>query len=182
VLLLSGLRIGEAVALRIGDVTFLPDMSGGLLEVRWTVSNGVEKEPKSGKARSVPLARPAAEAIARTINREHFTGDDDYVFVARGGGRLDISAIRRRYKRARDAAGLRPIKLHGLRHAAGSLIAKNVGVIVARDVLGHADLKTTNRYLHGKVDERAVAAMNAAFGVKPVSDPASDPDPAGQPF
>ncbi len=45
------------------------------------------------------------------------------------------------------------------------MIATSAGVITARDVLGHAKIETTNRYLHGKTDARAIAAMNAAFGV-----------------
>jgi len=165
VLLYSGMRIGEAIALRWEDVTFMPDMSGAALDVRRTVSAGIEKPPKSWKPRTVPVPRPAAESLARLGAREHFTAPEDYVFVARAGGRLEDSAIRRRYSAARDAAGLRALKLHGLRHAAGTMIATSAGVIVARDVLGHSKIETTNRYLHGKADARAIAAMNAAFGV-----------------
>lgn len=165
VLLYSGLRIGEARALRWGDVAFMPDMSGAVLDVRRTVSAGKEKLPKSWKPRTVPVPRPAAEALARLAAREHFVGGEDYVFINRTGGRLEDSAIRRRYQAARDAAGLRPIALHGLRHAAGTMIATSAGVIAARDVLGHSKIETTNRYLHGKADARAIAAMNAAFGV-----------------
>lgn len=165
VLLFSGLRIGEALALRWGDVSYAPDMSGGVLDVRRAVSAGQEKPPKSWKPRPVPLARPAAEALARLGARAHFVEQDDYVFVNRTWGRLNYSALRGRYIAARDKAGLRPIGLHGLRHACGSMIASGAGVLVARDVLGHSKLETTNRYLHGKVDARTIAAMNAAFGV-----------------
>jgi site-specific recombinase XerD len=52
-----------------------------------------------------------------------------------------------------------------LRHAAGSIVAQGAGLLVARDVLGHAHVSTTNRYLQGKTDARAIAVMNAAFGV-----------------
>ncbi len=86
----------------------------------------------------------------------------------RFGERLDGSALRRRYKRATSAAGLRPIRLHGLRHAAGSVLARNnVDLITIRDFYGHANLATTNRYLHSKLDAGAVAAMNAAHGLEP---------------
>ena len=80
--------------------------------------------------------------------------------------RLDPSAIRRRYKRACVAAGLRPVKLHGLRHAAGSVLARSLPLVTVRDVLGHAKLTTTNRYLHSKIDSTAIAAVNAAYGVQ----------------
>jgi hypothetical protein len=37
--------------------------------------------------------------------------------------------------------------------------------VTVRDVLGHAELRTTNRYLHSKIDTAAIIAVNAAFGV-----------------
>lgn len=163
----SGLRLGELLALRWRAVRFLPDLSGAIVTVERAVSAGVEKPPKSGRPRDVPVARPAAEAVARLGQRAEFVSPDDYVFCNRFGERLDGSALRRRYKRAAAAAGLRPIRLHGLRHAAGSVLARNgVPLITIRDFYGHASLSTTNRYLHSKLDEDAVAAMNAAHGVE----------------
>jgi integrase len=164
----SGLRLGELVALRWRNVRFLPDLSGVIVTVEHALSADVEKTPKSGRFRDVPVARPAAEALARLGQRDEFTSPDDYVFCNRFGQRLDGSALRRRYKRAAEAAGLRPVRLHGLRHAAGSVLARNgVSLVTIRDFYGHADLATTNRYLHSKLDADAVAAMNAAHGIEP---------------
>lgn len=162
----AGLRLGEIVALRWRDVRLLPDVSGGVLHVEHALSAGVEKKPKSGRARAVPIPQPAAQALMRLAEREDYTSPDDYVFCNRLGRRLDPSAIRRRYKRAANAAGLRPVKLHGLRHAAGSVLARSLPLVTVRDVLGHAKLTTTNRYLHSKVDSAAIVAVNAAFGVR----------------
>jgi integrase len=163
----SGMRLGEVVALRWRSVHFTPDLSGAVINVERAVSAGTEKEPKGRRSRQVPLPRPGAEALARLGQRAEFTGPDDYVFCNRLGRRLDTSAIRRRYKRAADAAGLRPVKLHGLRHAAGSVLARTLPLVTVRDVLGHAELATTNRYLHSKIDAAAIVAVNAAFGVTP---------------
>lgn len=165
VLLYTGLRIGEARALQVRDVTFLPDMSGALLDVRRAFSVKTLKPPKSWRPRVVPVPRAGAEALARVLQRDDFTSDTDFVFVGRLGQALDYTAIRRRYRAACEAAELRPIRLHGLRHAAGSIIAQRVGPLAARDVLGHARISTTDRYLHGKVDHRAIEAMNLAFAV-----------------
>jgi integrase len=162
----AGLRLGEVVALRWRDVQFLPDLSGGVLHVEHALSAGVEKKPKSGRSRAVPIPQPAAQALARLAARDDYTSPNDYVFCNRLGRRLDPSAIRRRYKRAAKAAGLRPVKLHGLRHAAGSVLARSLPLVTVRDVLGHARLTTTNRYLHSKVDAAAIVAVNAAFGVR----------------
>lgn len=162
----SGMRLGEVVALRWRNVHFLPDLSGAVINVERAVSAGTEKEPKGRRSRQVPIPRPGAEALARLGQRDEFTGPDDYVFCNRLGRRLDTSAIRRRYKRAANAAGLRPVKLHGLRHAAGSVLARTLPLVTVRDVLGHAELATTNRYLHSKIDAAAIVAVNAAFGVR----------------
>lgn len=164
VMFYSGVRLGEVLALRWRHVHFLPDLSGAVLSVERAVSAGIEKEPKSRRGRQVPMPRAGAEALARLGRRDDFTGPDDYVFCNRYGGRLDGSALRRRYKRATAAAGLRPLKLHGLRHAAGSVLARSLPLVTVRDVLGHSDLRTTNRYLHSKVDAAAIVAVNAAFG------------------
>lgn len=161
----SGMRLGELVALRWRYVHFLPDLSGAVINVERAVSAGVEKEPKGRRGRQVPIPRPAAEALARLGQRDHFTDAEDYVFCNRLGRRLDPSAVRRRYKRAAEAAGLRPLKLHGLRHATGSVLARSLPLVTVRDVLGHAELRTTNRYLHSKIDAAAIVAVNAAFGV-----------------
>jgi len=161
----SGMRLGEVLALRWRYVHFLPDLSGAVIDVERAVSAGVEKEPKGRRGRQVPLPRPGAEALARLGQRDAYTESEDYVFCNRLGGRLDPSAIRRRYKRAAEVAGLRPMKLHGLRHAAGSVLARTLPIVTVRDVLGHAELATTNRYLHSKIDAAAIVAVNAAFGV-----------------
>lgn len=163
VMFFGGMRLGEVLALRVGAVRFLPDLSGAVIDVHRAVSAGVEKEPKSGRGRVVPLPRAGAEALARVLAREDFTSADDYVFCNRFGRRLDPSALRRRYKRACAAVDLRPIKLHGLRHANGSILARSLPLVAVRDVLGHAKLSTTNRYLHSKIDTAAIAAVNAAF-------------------
>ncbi len=159
------MRLGELMALRWRYVRFLPDLSGAVINVERAVSAGNEKEPKGRRGRQVPVPRPAAEALARLGQRDHFTESEDYVFCNRLGRRLDPSAVRRRYKRAAEAAGLRPLKLHGLRHATGSVLARSLPLVTVRDVLGHAELRTTNRYLHSKIDAAAIVAVNAAFGV-----------------
>jgi integrase len=116
----AGLRRGELVALRWRDVDFV----GRKLVVRRAVSGDVEvSSTKSRRAREVPLPDQAAGALDRLSQRGEFTSADDYVFANRFGRRLDGSALRRRVERARDAAGLRPLRFHDLRHTYGSQLA-----------------------------------------------------------
>jgi len=86
------------------------------------------------------------------------------VFCNRFGRRLDASAFRRRHHAARKAAGLRMVKLHGLRHGAGSLIARETDAVFVQHFFGHAKLATTERYMHAKARHEDIEKLNRAFG------------------
>ena len=117
--------------------------------------------------RYVPLAHPACDALERLQARGDFTQREDYVFWSRLGGRVEGSALRRRYHAARNAAGLRHVKLHGLRHGAGSLVARHTDAVFVQHFLGHAKLSTTERYMHAKARREDIDRLNLAFGVMP---------------
>ncbi len=155
----TGLRLGEMLTLRWADV----DLEGRLLFVRRGLSAGEERLPKGGRARFVPLSTPALEALKRLHSRDDFVADEDYVIANRFGRRLDPSALRRRYKRGCVAAGLRPVRLHGLRHAAGSLVARTADPVFVRDFLGHAKLSTTDRYVSAKARPEELERLDRAF-------------------
>jgi integrase len=144
----AGLRRGELVALRWRDV----DFTRRKLVVRRAVSADVEAaSTKSRRAREVPLPDQAAGALDRLSQRGDFTRPDDYVFANRLGRRLDGSALRRRVERARNAAGLRPLRFHDLRHTYGSLlVAGGVDLASVKAAMGHSRITTTERYLHAR--------------------------------
>ncbi len=155
----TGLRLGEVLTLRWEDV----DLTDRLLLVRRGLSAGQETLPKGRRHRFVPLPAPAAATLARLADRTEFTEAEDYVLCNRLGRRLDPSALRRRYGRGCRAAGLRPVRLHGLRHAAGSLIARTSDAVFVRDFLGHAKLSTTDRYLSAKLRPEELKRLDDAF-------------------
>lgn len=155
----TGIRLGEALTLRWSDV----DFEGRILFIRRGLSAGEERLPKGGRARFVPLPTPAVAALERLRHRKDFLEPDDYVLCNRLGRRLDISALRRRYKRACQAADLRPVRLHGLRHAAGSLVARTSDPVFVRDFLGHAKLSTTDRYVSAKARPEELERLDRAF-------------------
>ena len=107
------------------------------------------------------------DALERLLAREDFTQREDYVFGNRLGGRLDGSALRRRYHAARKAAGLRHVKLHGLCHCAGSLVARHTDAVFVQHFLGHAKLAATERSMRAKARAEDIEKFNAAFGVTP---------------
>ncbi len=133
-----------------------------------------------GAWRNVPLAEPARAALARLGSRAEFVGDDDCVVCNRLGRRLDPSALRRRYKLAAEAAGLRPVKLHGLRHASGSILARTADPVFVRDYLGHAKLSTTDRYVSAKHRPEDLERLNRAFGAVRVTEPVVQPASTGE--
>lgn len=159
VLAFTGARIGEAVALRVGDV----DLKNRRLIIQRAMSGSEESSTKGWKVRYVPLADVAHAALARVLDRRDFVQRDDYVFINRVGGRLSASAVRRRWHAAREAAGLRYMKLHGLRHGAGSMAARHNDAVFVKDFLGHSRMTTTERYMHAKARPQDVERLNAAF-------------------
>jgi integrase len=158
----AGLRRGEIVALRWRDV----DFAGRKLLVRRSLSGETEvRSTKSRRAREVPLPDQAAAALERLSRRDEFTGPDDYVFANRLGRRLDPSALRRRFERARDAAGLEPLRFHDLRHTYGSLlVAGGIDLPSVKAAMGHSRITTTERYLHARPAGELADRFTRAFG------------------
>lgn len=155
----TGLRRGELVVLRWKDIRW----SERVLVVERALSDGIEVSPKSRRARYVPLADQPLAALERLSRRANFTSGEDFVFVNAVGARLDPSALRRRYVCAREAAGLPPLRFHDLRHTAGSLLVRVIDPASVKDILGHADLKTTERYLHAQRASALAGAATRAF-------------------
>jgi integrase len=154
----TGLRQGELRALRWSDV------GEDVLTVSRALSAGVESGTKGGHVRHVPLVPQAAAALERLRERGDFTARDELVFCNWLGRPLDESALRRRFMAARDAAGLRPLRFHDLRHTYGSLLASaGVPVTDIQSAMGHADVQTTARYLHARQASEQVDRFARAF-------------------
>jgi integrase len=92
----------------------------------------------------------------------------DLVFVDLAGGYLDGSALRRRYKTALAAAGLRPLRFHDLRHTFGTRMIAKADIRRVQEWMGHADIQTTMRYLHYAPREEDARLVAEAFAVDAV--------------
>jgi integrase len=77
----TGLRRGEVLALRVRDC----DFQRQVIRVEYSLDGQALGTPKSGKTRSVPMHPDVARALANLLQRERFTGPDDFVFVGSKG-------------------------------------------------------------------------------------------------
>jgi integrase len=123
----TGLRRGELIALRWRDVDFAASLARG----RASYAGRAVDDAKSGKVRAVPLAPQVATALARLGDRPRWTAEDDLVFCGADGGYLDGSALRRPYLTAREAAGLRPLRFHDLRHTFATRVIAKADIVCA---------------------------------------------------
>jgi len=136
----AGLRVSEAVGL---------DRSAVDVEERIVRVLG-----KGGKERLVPLGRPAAEAVRRylALGRPHL--DRRYrpeLFLNARGGPLTRAGAFLILRRLAEKAGLEPARVHPhlLRHSfATHLLEGGADLRSVQEMLGHADLGTTERYTH----------------------------------
>jgi integrase len=177
VLVGSGLRVSEALALRIVDLE-LDDGGGGVIVVYRSRKKGAVGSTKSDRFRSVEIG-PRTSLVLRTQvawRRELDNGlaDDALVFVMpvrdrkRGQGRwmsagfaeaMDRTTVSRDWhKQALQDASLRDMPLHALRHtAAASWLAAGNSLMYVQRQLGHADIGTTERY-YGHLERHVLAA------------------------
>jgi integrase len=155
----TGLRRGELVALRWGEV----DFANHVIRVVEGYSRSRRGRPKSRRSRSVPMVADVAKVLIELKGRERFTGRDDLVFAAEDGSHIDGSALRRRFVIARVAAGLRPLRFHDLRHTFGSLAINRASIVQVQAWMGHSDIKTTMRYLHHKSRADEAELLAGAF-------------------
>ena len=176
----TGLRMGELLALRWGEVDFAAET----IRVVRSFTLGGESSPKSGRGRSVPMVADVATALARLSQREHFIGDDDLVFAGLIGGHLDSNQVRTVYHKALERAGLRRLRFHDLRHTFGTrAVEKAESIVELKEWMGHANVQTTMRYLHYKSKADAARRLSDAFAEKDPSEANAQAESAtaGQP-
>jgi integrase/recombinase XerD len=136
----AGLRVSEAVGL---------DKSGVDLEDRFVRVTG-----KGDKERVVPIGRHAADAVRRYLSRGRPYLDRRHrpeLFLNAKGGPLTRAGAFLILRRLAETAGLEPTRVHPhlLRHSfATHLLEGGADLRSVQEMLGHADLSTTELYTH----------------------------------
>ncbi|MFP4696084.1 tyrosine recombinase XerC [Thiohalospira sp.] len=133
----SGLRLAEVVALERSQVARDPS----LLRVLG----------KGNKEREVPVGKAARRALAAWLpHRDALAAEGETaLFIGRRGTRLGARSVQQRLRRHATALGLPRAYPHMLRHAFASHLLESSGDLRAiQQLLGHADIATTQVYTH----------------------------------
>jgi len=157
----TGLRLGELRALCWRDL----DFAKRILHVRRNFVLGEFVTPKSGVVRSVPLSDQAARVLDELSRREHFVEPDDLVFPGLLGQPFDDAAFRKRYYVAVGRAKVLRLKFHELRHTFGTIAAQVFPITDVQAFLGHANVTTTQIYLHHVPKTDAADRLSRLFTV-----------------
>lgn len=141
----SGLRLSELAGL---DLEHL-DLTGGLVQVLG----------KGGKSRVLPVGRKAREALQEWFRLRGIAAPrDGAVFITRQGNRLSTRAIQMRVKTFGERELGQHLHPHMLRHSfASHLLESSQDLRAVQEMLGHADISTTQIYTH--LDFQHLAAV-----------------------
>lgn len=138
----AGLRIGEALALRSEDI----DLAKKVVTIVRTIGPRTRKigPPKGRRPRVLPLAKTALAIFARRLADAR----QGWLFPGRSGVLpLDYTVVRRQAVRIAERAGIPPNATHVFRRTFAVHTGQRVGGDALRQLLGHASLQTTDRYV-----------------------------------
>ena len=132
----SGLRLSELTGLNLEQM----DLADGLVQVLG----------KGSKTRVLPVGRKAREALQAWLPLRLLANpEDDAVFISQKGRRLGPRAIQLRVKAAGERELGQNLHPHMLRHSfASHLLESSQDLRAVQELLGHADIKTTQIYTH----------------------------------
>jgi integrase/recombinase XerC len=131
----SGLRVAELCSVRWRDL----DTGDGMLRVTG----------KGSKTRIVPVGAKALAALA-TLREQDHCGDDDPLVRGARGRPLTPNGVRARLKKRANEQGVwKRVYPHLMRHSCASHLLESSGDLRAvQELLGHADIGTTQIYTH----------------------------------
>lgn len=136
--LMTGMRKGELLSLRWDDV----NLDTNLITVRAEVS-------KSKKTRKIPIRSSLKKLL---LEQKLKTGFSGHVFVTPEGrpySGKNPGALKRTFKTALNRSGMKGLVFHDIRHTCATRMAeRGASIIAVKEILGHADIKTTMKYFH----------------------------------
>jgi integrase len=144
----TGMRAGELAGLQWGDI----DWRGKFIIVRRAMKSGKIQPTKTGKVHKIDMSDSLIEELQAMRRRrlEDFMkrGKNeipDWIFCNSDGGPLDMQNLKNRhFNKCLEAAKLRRIRFHDLRHTFASLLIGNGEPLAyVKDQLGHSSIRVT---------------------------------------
>jgi len=160
--LLTGLRIGELLGLRVCDIT------SSHLTVRqtvtWVKGTAYIGPPKTRTSlRSIPLPQLARQLIQRRL--QHTRSPEQLLFTTRTGEPVRRDNLTRLHHALCDAAGVPRCRIHDLRRVhAALLLAAGTPITTTQALLGHATARLTLEVYAYVTNPPSVHPIDAAFG------------------
>jgi site-specific recombinase XerD len=145
------LELLYASGLRVSELTGLKGLDLNLAARTLRVSHG-----KGAKDRIVPFGAPAARALGTYLGEGRpqlrKAASSPFVFIGQNSGRLSTHTILKIVSRQFAAAGVGHTTPHWLRHSCAThMLEGGADLRVIQEVLGHADISTTQVYTHVSV-------------------------------
>ncbi len=154
----TGLRWGELIALRPRHIDFLRRIADRRGDDRRGLPEALPDRRAHGRqalpeGQRAPNHRrpPAVARRGRRAHRDHGIDHDDLLFPTKAGTPISRNTFRTRiWLPAVEASGIDfPVRIHDLRHAHASwLLAGGADLKSVMDRMGHAQIQTTQKYLH----------------------------------
>jgi len=164
----TGVRLGEALALRWGDI----DFNGQSMWIKRSYRRGVFTAPKNGKTRKVDMsAQLQAELKSYKVKQQKVwlkRGQNELpeLIFNRFGRPIEQNFVRRIYERMLTKAGMRHIKMHGLRHTFASLLlSAGESPVYVKEQLGHHSIQITVDIYGHWIQSKKSAGVNQLDGL-----------------
>lgn len=152
VLYASGLRISEACHLDLGDVA--AEGAGASITVREGKGRKDRIVPAGGRAwQALRAYLPLRAALLEATAAQGRPSDGQALFLSRRGLRLGEREARRKLDRRELENAVKRVSPHALRHSfATHLLGEGADLRSIQEMLGHASLRTTQRYAQVDID------------------------------
>lgn len=169
ILIGTGCRIGEALALRRCDIDLESDEPTISIEGTLTVDDkGMQirsNTPKTPSSRrTIPISNAVVEAISFRLEATKNLPEETLIFQTDQGTPWQSANVRRRLRKALEVAGLTELNVHPhlFRKTVATEVDRQFGVRAAASILGHASTSVTEtHYLarSSRVDSKIAHAM-----------------------
>lgn len=193
--LFTGLRVGELLALEIGDLDLerqTLSVTKNLLRVNTSAHSLdnpnirilnydpnkkthliVQNTPKTKTSyREISISDGLCELLIRhlyTLAHSSWPNPNNLMFPSKSGTHVDPKSFEIRLKAVSDRCAIKKVNPHALRHTlATRLVEERVPLNIVQGILGHASIETTRKYLHknAEIEREAIGTMTSQLDME----------------